>query len=145
MSYTIGKLKFKLKELSLREDEKLSKFISSIKVNVPVQMQFVNESVVITGGFISEIIASKKARKIYDMILGIETPEDAPYIALLFRFKTFRLYYFGKHIKGDLKGKIFTDFFTEGTVYAASLVNHLLMLLTSRIAQMEELKHKEAV
>ena len=141
MSYTINHITFKLKELSTREDEKLAKYISSIKVNAPIQMQFVNESIVVTGGFLSALIESGKLRGIVDMIL-IPESELSPLASYLWRIKKYRLYFFGKHLKGDLKGKIITDFFTEGTVYAAGLVNHLLMLLSSRIAQMEESKPK---
>lgn len=161
--YLIGGKQFVLRDLSLREDEKLAKIIDRVfgaqldeankqhqknlklkNADVPfIQTQFVNDSIIITGGFLSKLLETKAATVIADMIL-VRDSKLPLLTSCLWPLKSFRLYWLSKHIKGELKSKIFTDFFLDGTVYAASLVNHFLILLANRIAQMEELKLKSS-
>ena len=161
--YQIGKHFFTQKDLSLREDEKVAKIIdevfgvqlkeydkqheNNLKNNFGdapfIQTQFVNDSVIITGGFLSKLLETRAATKIAAMFL-IPDQQAARLFLLLWKIKAYRLNYFSKNIKGKLKADIFTDFFLDGTVYAANLVNHFLKLLSIRIAQMEELKAKDS-
>lgn len=165
MSYRIGALTFNIKQLSLREDKELALIIADVfslqqeqadddhknklqrkQSDIPfIETHFVNDSVVITGGFLSKLLETGSAEKIAELFLElVPNPSVSRLTSFFFRFKKYRLNYLSKHIKGDLKAKLFTDFFSEGTVYASSLVNHFLMLLSSRIAQLEELNSKES-
>lgn len=157
MSYLINNIEFKLKALSLREDEKLAKIINKVfglqqdednrqhKKNMSsgaefIQTQFLDDRIIVTGGFLSKLLESNSATTIAEMFLE---PVDHKPVGAIWYIKKFRLYWLSKHIKGDLKGKLFTDFFSEGTVYAANLVTYFLILLNNRITQLNELNQKK--
>lgn len=127
--YKIGGREFRLKELTLKDDEKLFRKLSEITTDVPVQTNLINETIAITGGFLSSLISSGKTPGIMAMVLE---PADGKSNPLFFK----------RYLRGNTDNKIvaevLTDFFTEGTLPAASLVNHLMKLLSKRAAQLIE-------
>lgn len=137
MNYNIGKQKFSVRELSYKDDIKLYKLIGKIDIPIPKETDLFFHAISVTTQFYSTIIQSKIALYLVDMILQIEGNLSVVN-SFLWKFKSYRLNYYSRHIKGDLKTKIFTDFFTEGTAYESNLVNHLLKLLGIKTQQQKE-------
>lgn len=131
-TYKIGKHSFSLRDLSYREDQRLGRYIGKIKSNVPVQMNFASEAALITGGFLAVLISSKIGAKILALVLEETTGN------FLLRCKILRRFYLARNIKRAVTGEVLTDFFTDAALSTSMLVNHLMRLLSERIALLME-------
>lgn len=120
---------FRLKKMTLKEDEKFVKIISNLKTRIPIQMNFANDMIAVTGGVLAALVASNKTPRLLDLIIEPVTPK------LIMRCSFYRKHIY-KETNREVIQEVFTDFFTEGSLQTSSLLNRLLILLSERAAQL---------